>query len=116
MASYRINQHEDYLEIILEGDITIGCSLSFKEEIKKAIAEHNCYTILLDLENVSFMDSSGLGMLISLFKDINEHSGSIVFYNVQDYVRKLIKLVRLDQVFTVADTKDEAYEKLKKSL
>lgn len=112
MPNYQIQTHEGHLLITLSGDITIGCSLSYKEDLKKALADHQCYQVLVDLDQVPFMDSSGLGMLISLFKEVSEHDGKIVFYSLQDYILKLIKLVRLDQVLTIAATEEEAKAKL----
>lgn len=112
MPNYQTHMEDGYLLIRLSGDITIGCSLSYKEELKKAMADHDCYRVLVDLEDVAFMDSSGLGMLISLFKEVNEHDGKIVFFNLQDYIVKLISLVRLDQVLTVAEDEAEAKSKL----
>lgn len=112
MPNYQTHAQDGHLLITLSGEITIGCSLSYKEELKKAMAEHQCYKVMVDLSQVNFMDSSGLGMLISLFKEVNEHEGKIVFFAPQDYIVKLIKLVRLDQVLIMVDTKEEAREKL----
>lgn len=108
MAHFNTEMKENYLLIRLHGEITIGCSLSFKNDLKESMAENKCYDILVDLKEVTFMDSSGLGLLISLFKEVNENNGHIVFFNMQDYILKLVRLVRLDQVFLIAMTEDEA--------
>lgn len=113
MAHYNTAYSDNNLLIQLEGEITIGCSLSFKNDLKEAMAKQGCYEILVDLNGVTFMDSSGLGLLISLFKEVNENNGHIVFFNMQDYILKLVRLVRLDQVFLIAMTQDEAEFRLK---
>ncbi len=70
---------------------------------------------MVDLEKVSFIDSSGLGMLISFYKEINEKQGRIVFFNVQEYVWKLLKLVNLDKIFSVLPDRPAALSALKEA-
>lgn len=108
MSTYSFEQEQEFITITFHGDITLEDSFDFKEAIKGKLAELNCYRVVVDLEDVSFMDSSGLGMLISLFKDVNEQKGQIVYCGVHDYVHKLFALVKLDQVFQMAESKEEA--------
>ena len=69
--------------------------------------------ILSDLNEVDFIDSSGLGILISFFKQINEKKGQLVYIGIHDYVAKLIDLVQLGQVFIIKKDEKEALEVLK---
>lgn len=108
MASYCVKNNDGYVEVIFEGEITLEESFDFKEDIKNRINDLQIYQVMVNLEAVSFMDSSGLGMLISLYKEVNENQGKIVFFNVQEYIMKLLKLVNLDKIFLLADTREEA--------
>ncbi len=112
MASYTFERKENHIELSFEGDVTLEHSFDFKDEIKEKIAKENCNQVIIDLEKVPFMDSSGLGMLISFFKDINEKQGIIVYYGVHDYLKKLLALVKLDQVFVIRDDKEAAIKEL----
>lgn len=114
MNKYEFTEiNEQVREIKFKGDITLDSSLQIKEEIKEYIQQNQIKFIVVDLEEVEFIDSSGLGMLISFFKEINEHQGQLVYIGVHDYVEKLIKLVKLDQVFIIRNSVEEALEVLK---
>lgn len=112
MATYTFERKDAYIEISFKGDVTLEHSFDFKDEIKDRIAKEDCNQVIIDLHDVPFMDSSGLGMLISFFKDINEKQGTIVFYGVHDYLKKLLALVKLDQVFMIREDKKEAIKEL----
>ncbi|OWK29941.1 STAS domain-containing protein [Sphingomonas mucosissima] len=62
--------------------------------------------ILLNLERVSFMDSTGLGVLVSLIKMLGK-DGAIAVTGVQPPVRRLFELTRLDTVFRMASGIEE---------
>lgn len=108
MTTYTLEEKNDYIAIRFQGDITLEYSFDFKEKIKEQLASLDCYRVIVNLTDVEFMDSSGLGMLISLFKETNEKKGQIVYFGVHDYIHKLFALVKLDQVFKIADSEEEA--------
>jgi len=62
--------------------------------------------ILLDLSIVDFMDSSGLGAIVSGLKDIG--GGQLAICNMQMPVEELFKLTRMDRVFAIYDSVDNA--------
>lgn len=101
------------VKVRFEGEITLDNSINFKDELKTYILENNVMYLVIDLEQVSFIDSSGLGMLISFFKEINEKKGQLVYIGIRDYVQKLIELVQLSQVFIIKETEEEAIELLR---
>ena len=70
------------------------------------------YHVIIDLSQVSFIDSSGLGALIAWFKMVNQHQGRIVFCGLTDHVRKIIGYAKLDKIFTIVDTMEEAEKAL----
>lgn len=63
--------------------------------------------ILLDLEKVAFIDSSGLGAILSLLKAVGD-DGDILLCRIQPAVEPLFKLTRMNRVFHIFDTRREA--------
>jgi anti-anti-sigma factor len=108
-----INLNSKIVKIAFSGEITLDNSLIFKEEIKNYLVDKGIYFLIIDLNEVEFIDSSGLGMLISFFKEINEKKGQLVYIGIHDYVAKIIDLVQLGQVFIIKDDEKEALEVLK---
>lgn len=73
---------------------------SFKEEVYALISEHTL-NLTIDFSACNFIDSTGLGAIVSVFKRLNQNNGSLVLKNMQPYVRELFKMTRLDKVMNI---------------
>ena len=65
-------------------------------------------TVVIDLTNTEYVDSAGLGTLVLLNKEARAAGGCLVLAGLSEHVRDLLRLVRLDEVFTIASTVEEA--------
>ena len=92
--------------IYCTGKITADSAEVFQSEIRdhvipmsrgKGVAVTN--RIVLDLSNVSFVDSNGLGTLFTLWKAANAKACDLEIVNLSPRVEKLVSVARLDQVF-----------------
>ncbi len=72
--------------------------------------ESGTKNLLVDLKEVRFIDSSGLGVLVSGFKNASTHQGSIKLCSLQTQVKSMFELTRLQRVFDIYQTIDEALE------
>lgn len=68
------------------------------------------YQLVIDLSAVRFIDSSGLGALVSGFKNASARDGSLKLCCLQPQVRSMFELTRLHRVFEIFATLDEALE------
>ena len=64
--------------------------------------------IVINLSNVTFLDSSGLGIFLFCLKKLNQKGGDVKLCNVTKPVRVLFELVRLHQIIEVFNTEEEA--------
>lgn len=64
--------------------------------------------VILYLETVDFIDSSGLGVVLTLIRHVNETKGSMVIASMKDTVKVLFKLVRLSHMKQIFDSEKEA--------
>lgn len=89
-------------------DTRIGADVAprFKEEMIGYVKRGN-HAIVLDLSNVSFIDSSGLGALISCLKSMGNQE-ELVLSGTSGTVASMFKLTRMDKVFRMFPTSDEA--------
>jgi len=67
--------------------------------------------IMLDLESVEFMDSSGLGAVISSFK-LTGQKGDFVICNLNEAVREIFTLTHMDRLFEIYPNADEGFQKM----
>ena len=66
--------------------------------------------LLIDLKEVRFIDSSGLGVLVSGFKNASARQGSLKLSGLQSQVKSMFELTRLHRVFDIFPTVDDALE------
>ncbi len=74
----------------------------------RAQLEQGRPTVVIDLSRTQYVDSAGLGTLVLLNKEARAAGGCLVLAGLSDHVRDLLRLVRLDEVFTIAATVEEA--------
>lgn len=91
----------------LEGDT----SLAFKDRLKALIADGNVH-VIVDLGNVGFLDSQGLGALISGLKVLRQVEGSFVLTNLSESVEAVLRITRLIRVLDIQPTVDDALRSL----
>ncbi len=82
-------------------------SVLFKERLKGLIAAGHD-RVVLDLGNVGFIDSQGLGALISALKVLRHSGGALVLANISEPVEAVLRITRLIRVFEVRRTVEEA--------
>lgn len=70
---------------------------------------------VLNLANVEYIDSSGLGQLITIWTSIRGRGGQMTVLNPTKRVQRLFDITRLDTVFQVFDSEDAAIEKARKA-
>lgn len=83
------------------------------EDLKKEmnrLFEEGVKDLLIDMKDVRFIDSSGLGVLVSGFKNASTRQGTLKLASLQTQVRSMFELTRLHRVFDIFPTCDEALE------
>jgi anti-sigma B factor antagonist len=85
-------------------DSTIA--FEFKERMSEFIAQNNEF-IILNISEVDFIDSSGLGAIVSSLKMLGG-KGDLVICGIRETVMRMFKLTRMDKVFSIYDTEEEA--------
>lgn len=79
-----------------------GCSTSqIADDLENLLKPETEQHILLDIGNVTFLDSSGIGVIVFLFKRLKSSGGSLEIINVNGQPKELINLLRVDNVIPV---------------
>lgn len=86
--------------LALEGEIDLHRSPEIKELLQPPI-QRKVARILLDLSRVSYMDSSGLAVVIEALQSVLAYGGKFGLFGLQQSVRSIFEIARLDQVFDI---------------
>ena len=109
IADYALDGRTSVVEVA--GQIDLYAAPEFKEHISRVIDE-GATRVIVDLGRVTFMDSTGLGVLIGALKRIRAANAELLLV-VTDYdVERLFELTGLDGTFRIYRTRDEALEHL----
>ena len=94
---------------VVEGptQFIVGNRAEVRQRVRAQL-EQGRSTVVVDLSRTQYVDSAGLGTLVLLNKEARAVGGCLVLAGLSDHVRDLLRLVRLDEVFTIAASVDEA--------
>jgi anti-sigma B factor antagonist len=88
-----------------EGRIDGSRVHQFRQEVD-SILEGESALLLIDLSAVPFVDSSGLGAMVSVLKTLRAKGGDIALCSLSEGVKILFKLTRMDKVFEIYENKE----------
>lgn len=96
-----LNSKNNDLFIALSGEMdAYGCS-QIGSDLEKILDKEVIQHIYLDIGKVTFLDSSGIGVIVFLFKRLKSSGGSLELNNVNGQPKELIKLLRVGSVIPV---------------
>ena len=87
-------------DVKLSGEVDLYSANELKEELNIAIEEHK-EDLKIDLQNLDYIDSTGLGILIGVLKRLQQAQKDIYIVNSKQNVRKIFTITGLDKIFKV---------------
>jgi len=91
----------------LNGEIDVYTSPRVKETIGELIDQGH-YDLIINLENVRYIDSTGLGVLIGGLKRVREHSGTVSLVCTNPQIKKIFDITGLVKIFGIYDSEASA--------
>lgn len=95
------------LVIDVTGDLDARSAGDLKLTLNEKIEAGNIW-VLVNLSEVPYMDSAGLGVLVSGLKNTNRQNGDLRLWGLQPDVRNIFELTRLNKVFQIYDNEEAA--------
>ena len=91
----------------VEGQLIVGNRQELKELVQAAL-DRGDRRLLIDFSRTGYIDSSGLGALVSISKKIREAGGELRLSGLNEDLRSLFELTKLDTLFAIAETPKQA--------
>ena len=98
----------------LSGTITLGEDGNLLKDKLQSLLHQNKKNILFNLANVSYVDSAGLGAIVSAYTTVTREGGTLKLANVTKKLQDLLSITKLLTVFETFDSEDEAIRSYKK--
>ena len=93
--------------VAVGGEIDVYTAPKLRDTITELVAAGS-YDLIIDMEQVEFLDSTGLGVLVGGLKRVRAHDGSLRLVCTQERILKIFRITGLTKVFPIHSTVDEA--------
>jgi len=99
---------KDYMIVKLKGELDHHTSEEARKKIDKQYFNNNLLNIILDLRELNFMDSSGVGLIMGRYKNCMNRNGKISIVSTNPYINRILKMSGLLKLVKIYDTIEEA--------
>ena len=109
--TFTISKDGAAVVVNVEGQLIVGNRQELKQKVLDEL-ERGERKFLIDFERTGDIDSSGLGVLVSLSKKIREQGGDLRLANLNDDLKTLFELTKLDTLFQIAESRERGLASL----
>lgn len=106
-----ISKRNGVTVISLSGSFDASVADDFKKEFEASLKENDNFVI--DLNNVQFVDSTGLGRIVSALRKVSEKKGDLKLAGINDEVMIVFQITRAYKIFDIYDDVDAAVKSFK---
>lgn len=100
------------LIVRLSGELDHHTAEKLKQQMEDKILKGHVQNIVLSLENLHFMDSSGLGVILGRYKQITSRGGEMVVCSINPLIHRLFELSGLFKIIKIRENEGEALQQL----
>ncbi len=98
------------LTAYLTGEIDHCRAADMRAQIEDALGDKAIRTLTLDFADVTFMDSSGVGMIIGRYKTMKARGGEVIAANMTQPVQRLFRMAGLHRIIQIEGERQDAHE------
>ena len=102
MFKANIEEGNDHLLVELIGDLDVYSKENFSKFCDESLKDKN-ENLIIDLEKLDYIDSTGLGMFINIYKDQKEKEKSVKVINAKENIKKLFKITDISDLFEMEE-------------
>ena len=101
-----------YTILVLRGEVDVYTAPQFREAIDKILTPGQLH-LIVDMSGISYIDSSGLGILLSAIKRVRPKGGTVNLVGCNSAIDRVLRITNLNTVFNVVDTIDQVFAAIK---
>lgn len=107
-----VEKHKNNLLVQFKGELDHHTTENVRQKIDNQYFDQRLKNIILDLRGLTFMDSSGIGLIMGRYRNCIEKNGSVAIVSDNNYVDKMLKMSGLLKIIKVYTTIESAMENL----
>ncbi len=102
-----VAERNGFTVVTVRGEIDVYTAPRLRERVVE-LANQGHYDVIIDLNGVDFLDSTGLGVLVGALKRLRGHDGDLVLVCTQHRILRIFEITGLTKVFVIRDSVDAA--------
>ncbi len=108
-------EHQGYVILDMKGKLTGGPEAETFRDLFKTLVQQGKTQVIINLRDIEWISSTGIGILIRGYKTVREAGGDFVIVRVGDRTQQVFNVLRLDHIFTIVADEDEAVKHFEKA-
>ena len=104
-ATFEVRRHGPASIVDIRGDVTAGSEAVLMSAYEEA---GDAKAVVLNFTDLAYMNSGGIGLLVTLLVRANRHSQQLLAFGLSDHYRQIFELTRLDEAVGIHDTESDA--------
>lgn len=102
-----VSEKDGFVVLSVKGEVDVATAPPLRQRLI-ALVDDGWKRIVVDLEGVDFLDSTGLGVLVSVLKRLRTNEGDLLLVCTRRQVLKVLEITGLTSVFSIFETLDDA--------
>ena len=102
----------DSLVVKIKGELDLLTAETFRNLVERAINQENAQNLILDMEQLDFIDSSGLGVILGRYRRIREQGGNMAIVGVKPHVKRILELAGIMGIVKVYQQTEQALQEV----
>lgn len=90
------------------GRLDVAVSAELEDQLMKAVEDNSIDRLILNMENVEYMSSSGFRVAIALLRRLSDKGGALKICSLKPAVKRIFDVIELTSLFEIFETEDEA--------
>ncbi|HHW06555.1 MAG TPA: anti-sigma F factor antagonist [Clostridia bacterium] len=100
------------LVVKVKGELDLLTAETFRNLVERAINREKTQNLILDMEQVDFIDSSGLGVILGRYRRIREQGGNMAIVGVKPHVKRILELAGIMGIVKVYQQTEQALQEV----
>ena len=101
---------KNILLIRLKGELDQFGSNKIKTRVSEVMVKYQIKHLIINFENLSFMDSTGIGFMIGRYYDVKKNGGRVIICSMNNIIKRIFNISGLQKICSVVKSEKEAYE------
>jgi len=112
-VQYTFELEGQALIVTLQGELDLHTSPEFKDKLTALFQTHSSITsLIMNVKGLSFIDSSGLGVILGRYRELQERGGRLFFVQANPQIKRILQMSGFQKISEFADSTSDVFDRI----